>query len=141
MARILEDEIASDPLGRGYAVMNDNQLVTSLNTVDRSRNRTAMTSREIADIIPSGLYTALSNEKKVQFLTLLGSDSTDDLNPFGFTMNVLKDIFGPASPAVTALSNARVESISRAVEIGWGVVREKDLRLHTLTRAHPNPNI
>lgn len=45
--RILEDEIAKDPLGRGYSAMTDLQLLDSLNTADRGRNRTSMTGREV----------------------------------------------------------------------------------------------
>ncbi len=136
MARILEDEIAGDPLGRGYSAMTDQQLLDSLNAVNRSRDRAAMTRREIADTIPNGLYVALSDVDKSQLLTLFGGESNDGgLNPFGFAMTVIQDVFGPASAAVTALTTARVESISRGEEIGWGVVvKEKDLRMHTLSR-------
>ncbi len=139
MARILEDEIAGDPLGRGYSTMTDQQLITSLNTANRSRNRTSMTRREIADTTPNGLYVALSDAEKSQLLTLFGGEASDKgLNPFGFAMTVITDIFGPASAAVTALTTARVETISRGVEIKWGEVKEKDLRMHTLSRKHPN---
>jgi len=135
MARILEDEIAGDPLSRGYSAMNDVQLLASLNAKNISRNRTSMSRREIADTIPSGLYVALNDVKKSQLLSFLGVESeTGDLNPFGFAMTVIQDVFGPASAAVTALTTARVESISRGVEIGWGAVTEKDLRMHTLSR-------
>jgi len=141
MARILENEIAGDPTNQNYAAMNDIQLLASLNTKNRTRNRTSMSRREIADIIPFGLYTALSDVKKSHLLSFLaesyGRGANKDLNPFGFTEVVFKDVFGSASTAITALNTARVENLSRGEEIGWGVVKEKDLRMHTITRAHP----
>jgi len=135
--RILEDEIANDPLGLGYTGMTDQQLVNSLNTKNRTRNRTIMTGREVRDSTVDAEYNALTDNKKSQYLALV---MVDDLDPFGHDANVIKGIFGNGSTTISNLVAARVESISRGVEIGWGIVKEKDLRLHTLTRAHPNPN-
>jgi len=138
MASILEDEIVADPLFRGYSGLTDAQLLTSLNTADRSRNRTEMTGREVAANIVDAEYDALSDAKKSQFLELIGrrgdSLSRAALDPFGFPANVVKNIFGSGSTTVSNLATARVETISRGVEIGWGVVTTKDLRQQTLSR-------
>ena len=135
MARILEDEIANDPLGRGYAAMTDQQLLDSLNAKNRSRNRTSMTGREVATEVVNSEYDALPDAKKQQLLELHRSE---DLDPFGFAANIIKNVFGVGSTTVTNLVAARVENISRGVEIRWGEVKEKDLRMHTLSRKHPN---
>ena len=128
--RILEDEIASDPLERGYAAMTDAQLLTSFNAADRSRNRTSMTGCEVKLQIDTSEYNALSDAKKLRLIELL---KRDDLNLFGLDLDIMVDIFG-ASTTGSNLATARVELISRGVEIGWGDVTIKDFRLHTLSR-------
>lgn len=132
MARILEDEISGDPLIRGYSTMTDAQLLTSLNTADRSRNKTSMTGREVRDHTVDAEYDALTNQKQDKYLALV---LVDDLNPFGTAANVMKSIFGRGSTTLVNLEAARVEQISRGVELGLGVVTVKDLRLHTIIRA------
>lgn len=130
-SRILDNEITNDPLGRGYAAMTDQQLLTSLNTADRNRNRTSVTGREIRDRVVNTEYDALSDVKKEQFLALTAAENLD---PFGLAANVIKGIFGVGSTTLSNLAVARTELISRGQEIGWGLVKEKDLRMHTLVR-------
>ena len=134
MARILEDEIANDPLVRGYAGMTDVQLLASLNALDRPRNRTSMTGREIKTQVNVAEYNALSDAKKQQMIELL---KHDDLNLFGLDKDILIDIFGGASTTGANLAVARVENISRGVEISWGEVTLRSLRHHTLSRKVP----
>ena len=134
MARILEGELTADPLARGYASMNDAALLTSLNTADRSRNRTSMTGREVKAQVDPTEYAALTDAKKQQMIELLKGD---DLDLFGRDKDILIDIFG-ASTTGTNLVAARVESISRATELGLPVMTNKYLRLHTLSRKAPN---
>lgn len=130
----LKDEIANDPLGRGYASMTDQALLDSLNAVDRPRNRVRMTGLEVKASIDPGEYTLLIPPKKQQVIEWL---KRDDLAPFGFDRDVLVDIFG-VSTTVSNLDSARVETISRGVELGLGIVRARDLRMHTLSRKHPS---
>ena len=130
----LENELANDPLGRGYSAMTDAQFLTSINTKDRPRNKTSMTGREVKSHVDVAEYKVLSDAKKLQMIELV---KRDDLNLFGLDKDILVDIFGGLSTTGAKLVAARVESISRGVEIGWGVVRGRDLRMHTVTRAHP----
>jgi hypothetical protein len=44
-----------------------------------------------------------------------------NINPFGIEADLMQDIFG-ASTTITALQAARKENISRAEELGLGVV-------------------
>lgn len=134
MSRILSDEIANDPLSKGYSTMTDAQLLTSLNTKNISRNRTSMTGREVKAGVDIPEYKALAATKKQQLIELTNSD---DLDLFGADKDILLDIFGAGSTTASNLAAARVESISRGVEIGWGEVTVKDFRLHTLTRKFP----
>jgi len=127
----LEDELANDPLGRGYSSMTDVEFLTSINTKDRTRNRTNMTGRQVKKQVNVTEYAALSDAKKQQLIELTTSE---DLDLFGTDRDILLDIFGGASTTVSNLLTARVESISRGIEVGLGIVTEKDLRMHTLSR-------
>ena len=133
--RILENEITDDPLGRGYAGMNDADLLISLNTVNRNRNRAEVTVREVKAAINVAEYNTRTDAQKQQMIELL---KRDDLDLFGLDRDILIDIFGGGSTTVSNLLTARVESISRGVEITWGVVTEKDLRVYTISRALPS---
>ncbi len=132
--RILEDEIANDPLTRGYVSMTDQQLLDSLNAENIPRDRVSMTGLQVKASINPGEYKLLTPPKKQQMIEWL---KRDDLDPFGFDRDVLVDIFG-TSTTVASLDAARVETISRGVELRLGVVREKDLRMHTLSRKYPS---
>lgn len=131
MARILEDEIAGDPLGRGYSGMNDVQLLASLNAKTINRNLDSMTGREVKRQIIAAEYTALSDAEKQRLLEWL---RREDLDLFGLDRDILVDVFGSSSVTVRNLDVARTVLVSRGLEIGWGVVTEKDLRMHTLGR-------
>ena len=111
----LREEIIGDPEGIGYAGMSGDEIVVSINALVRPRNRTSMTGREVRAAVDNEEYDALLDPQKSQFLSLVGSD---DLDPFGLPANVIKDIFTAGSTTVTALAAARIELISRAVEIG-----------------------
>ncbi len=117
---VLSDELTNDPLGRGYSAMTDQEVVDSLNAVDRPRDRTSMSGREVAAGIDNAEYDALGDVQKSQVLALVASD---DLDPFGLAANVIKDIFTAGSATVLALAAARVETVSRAVELGLSRVR------------------
>lgn len=127
----LENEISGDPLGRGYAAMADQQLLDSLNLADLPRNRTSMTGREVKAAFNVDEYNALSATKKQQAIELT---NRDDLNLFGMDRDILVDIFGAGSITVANLAAARVKTISPGVEIGWGEVKMRDLRMHTVSR-------
>lgn len=128
----LNDEIINDPLGRGYAAMTDQQLLTSLNAKSRTRNRVSMTGREVKAQVNIAEYNVLSDAKKQQMLELI---KRDDLDLFGLDRDILIDIFGGGSTTVSNLATARVEIISRSEEIGWReTTTEKNLRMHTRSR-------
>lgn len=117
MADVLKDELTTDPLGRGYAAMSDQAASDDLNTAYRTRNRTSMTGDEVFSNVASRAdWDALTDHKQLAFLSLCGRDTID---PFGAAnVELVKSVFGDASATVANLSAARVESITRAVELG-----------------------
>lgn len=122
----LKAEVETDPLGRGYAGMTDQQLVDSLNAVDREVNRETMTGTEILNEINVAEWNALTNAQRqtVWDIVHLGT-----INPFGVEATLMTSVFGGGSATITALAAARKVAVSRAQELGIGVVTLRDLRL------------
>lgn len=116
----LKAELLAGHPDTGAYNANDALAAAELNVVNRNRNRTSMSGREVAAEIVDADYDGLTEEKKSQVLALT---SGSDIDPFGFAANVVKDIFGDGSATVTALAAARVETVSRATEIGIGLVK------------------
>ena len=119
----LKIEVDTDPLGRGYSGMSDSEVTTSLNTVDRQRNRELMSGVEIASAIVESEYVGLTAAQKDR---LVGFTNLEGVDPFGFGVVVFKDVFGGGSGTISALAAARVETVSRAAElalpnikVGW----------------------
>lgn len=115
----LKAELAGEHPDTGPYDADDAIAAEQLNKVNRTRNRTSMSGRELAASIINADYDELSDIKKSHILSL---SSGDNIDPYGFAANVIKNIFGPGSQTVVALADARVEDISRATEIGLGVV-------------------
>jgi len=122
---LLKAEISVDTF-RVYSAMDNKQVADSLNTVDRTRNRTSMTGDEVFAAIESqNVWEGLTSEQRLEFLSLCGRDI---LNPFGnANVNLVKSIFGSGSVTVSNLQSARLEPVSHATEINIGLVREGDV--------------
>jgi len=112
----LKIEIATDPLTRGYAGMTDQQLVDSLNAVNRTRNRTSMTGDEMFAPTDAAEWQNLSAANQLLWVSFCGRSEFD---PFGgANVAFVTDLFSAGSATLTALAAARVETISRAQELG-----------------------
>lgn len=119
----LKTELETDPLGLGYSTPVDPQdpaaaeadaaLLNSLAT-GRTRNRTNMTGREFKNEWDTTEFSALTDPQKDLLYSMA---ARDDLDPFGIDAQVVQDIFPPGGATITALAAARVETISRAVEL------------------------
>ena len=117
MANPLKDELLTDPEGLNYPVSDQGtaDLINSLAT-GRTRDRTSMTGDEVAlSVEDRATWDALTDNQKIQFLSLCQRQSID---PFGAAnVELVKSIFGDSSATVANLAAARVETISRAVEL------------------------
>lgn len=122
MTDALRTELTDDPEGRGYSSMSDQEVADDLNTSYRSRNRTSMTSSEVLNAVDSAEYIKLSNDAKTEFWNLMGLGT---LNPFGIEAVLMKNLFGRLSKTIATLKSLRVESITRAVERGFGEVKSR----------------
>ena len=122
--QVLKNEIDTDPLVRGYAGMTDQQVADSLNTVDRTRNRSVMTGKEVKDRIDTTEWAGRTDAQKQIILALC---NRDDLDPFGIDAQIFQDEMAGATNTLAALTAYRVEDISRAVELNLGPVTLYDV--------------
>lgn len=118
----LRDELINDPLGRGYSTMSDEEAADDLNSLatGRTRNRTSMTSSEVFNSIVVSELIALTDGDRATVMSIMGFGA---INPFGREADVFISIFGGGSDTITALAAARVDAISRAVELDLGKVK------------------
>ncbi len=127
MADTLKDELAGDPLGRGYAGMTDEEAAADLNISNRTRNRTSMTGDEVFQATEAAEFAGLGSgqgnsvDDQSHWLSFCGRDIID---PFASAnVQFVTEIFQVGSTTLTNLQAARVESITRGVELGLGKVK------------------
>lgn len=116
---ILKDELALPT----YAAMSDVEARDALNLADIVRIKATMTGAELLDEQDSVEFIALSDAKKAQWLSLTSNNLLDP-KAGGAVQEIVKDIWGAASPTVANLAIARNETVSRAAELGLGEVSE-----------------
>ncbi len=122
--QILKDELDDDPDGRGYSGMTATDAAIDLRIKRKVRNKKLMTGVEAYDLTDPTEYSALSDIAKDRWLALC---AIDELDPFGPAAQVVIDIFPPAGTTIGNLQNARVETVSQGVFIGFGNVATGDV--------------
>ena len=100
--------------------MNSQEIADDINTEYRSRNRTSMSASEVANQMDNTEWGDLTVDEKREIWDVLHMGSA--LNPFGIEATIFTSVFG-ASTTITNLQAARVEDISRGVELGLGHVK------------------
>lgn len=123
---VLKDELDNDPLARGYAGFTDEQASADLNTEYRNVPRASMNGDEIFAATDNAEFTGLTDHKQQLWVSFT---SKDIINAYEQTnIDFLDFIFGPASTTKTTLSALREETVSRAVELGLGLVKVGDVQ-------------
>lgn len=128
---VLRTELLTDPLPLGYSGLTDAQAAAKLNAVDtgRTQARTAVPPQEIFNAINDAAWptTAILQDK---LRAVLGMPAVDASN--ANTRGILGAIF-PASGATLATNTRLValgtQTVSRAVELGLGIVQAADVTL------------
>ena len=92
-----------------------------INALNRSRNKTTMTGSEILNNVNAAEWGTRSADQKQVIWDIV---HLGDINPFGVEATLITAAFdGAGGVTLAALGAARVESISRATELGLGRVR------------------
>lgn len=128
--RLLVDEIQNDPLTRNYAGMDNAQLTASLNTADRTVERTTLSASEMFEAIDTGEYQALSAADQDRVKLVLGLGDAIQISSGTKARTILEDVFAGAAGTLTrpALGGLVNETKTRGEEIGFGRVREGDVQ-------------
>ncbi len=124
----LVSELANDPLSRGYAGMSDAQAAESLNTTNRTVDRTTLRACEIFEAVVLTEYNALTAAKKTQVDRVLNL-AGDDI-PVGASSKArafMLDAFGAGTSTRTALTAIVQKVASRAEELGLGTVSHEQI--------------
>lgn len=112
----LEAELTTDPLGRGYSGMTDQEVADSLNAENRNRDREIIETWEILEATSPSEWAALSAAEKQRYQTLTGVGRINVKAPN--IRSALGAMFGAGTDTRTALVALQTESISRAQELG-----------------------
>jgi len=140
---VLRVELTTDPLALGYAALTDAQAAAKLDALDTGRTvrRTDIALAEILAVVDPGDLTALpgtptnaqlSQERRdLAWLTWLFSCSNISLlNADGSDTQVranLLRLFGAGTGTRTRLATLQTRTVSRAQELGIGVVLAGDV--------------
>ncbi len=117
----LKAELLSDHPTTGDPYNADAVIAASqLNAVNRTKNRTSMTGSEVLNAVDAAEWSTRTVEQKqvVWDIVHLGT-----VNPFGVEATLMTVAFSDAGGVtIAALAAARVDDVSRAVELGLGFI-------------------
>lgn len=120
----LKNELTADPLGKGYAAMNDEQAADSLNANGRLVDRTSITGGEIAASLVRAELAALTAGEQNYVRALLCADSIPLTANF---KTEIAAVFGAGSATRANLIALLKRPGSRAHELGLGTVTPSDV--------------
>lgn len=120
----LKNEITNDPLGRGYANLDDEKIAESLNKADRQPNRETLDSGLFVGSIVAADYAGLTADQRDR-VRLLATPSL--LYVSTHIRNELRNMFPPGSATRNNLTAALMRPGSRAEELGLGRVTPSDV--------------
>lgn len=112
----LATELASDPLGRNYPTMTDQQAADNLNTENRTRKVDSVTGAEIYEAVDQDEFDALDAGQKDLIYEVESLDVI--LVQAGRAKSNILACFGPGTTTRTNLIALANPVCSRAVEIG-----------------------
>jgi len=78
-----------------------------------------MTASEVLNAVDIAEWNSLTDAQRQQIWDVL---HIGGINPFGVEAIIFQNVFG-TSTTITTLQAARVEQISRATELGLGIVK------------------
>ncbi len=116
----LKAELAIGHPGTGPYDSDAELAAGQLNAVNRTKNRSSMTASEVVNAFDSGEFNALT---EAQQTTVWNVVHIGDINPFGIEATLLTSVFGVSSTTIENLAALRKDDVSRADEIGLGLVR------------------
>lgn len=112
----LVNELANDPLPRGYGGMSDQQIYDSLLATNRD-NWIPLTGAQVLEAIDLSELNALAANKRANVDTVLALSGEIELGPGTKARAILQDAFGSLSTTATNLAAVANKQVSRAQEL------------------------
>jgi len=129
LARIaaIKAELDADPLGRLYSGMDDPAVTADLNTVYRTRTKASVSGADAFQVTDPDEFDALLDPARSEWLSMCAIES---LNPANGTpaAAIATRLFGGPSATVAALIAFREETVTRGVELGFGLLSIGDIQ-------------
>lgn len=118
----LKAELTLDPLAVGYATLSDSQCADKLNAQTRDGTKLGITKEAFLNqVVAWAEVEALTSAKRDILAVMLQADNLD-LSVGGKPVTYLGTLFGPATATRAAFLALTTPKISRAEELGLGVV-------------------
>lgn len=117
----LATEVLTDPLNRGYSGMSDAEVADDLNSEYRTRTRDSVFGYEIFNVTNDAEYNALTDAQKSSWDALCAIEQINTSS--GVAKAREAELFGPGTTTRSNLIALRIESMSRATELGLGFVK------------------
>jgi len=119
---LLKNELDVDPLGIGYFSMSNIEVTDSMNDPVIQVNKSSLSAIELLESIEPAALLGLTGDVATRVWGILAMDFID---PFGIAADIFVDAFGAGSDTITELAALRVQTITRANQLGYpGHVRE-----------------
>jgi len=114
------DDSGGHPITGPYS-LDDATAVDELNAVNLTRTKSSVSGADAFQVTDSGEFDVLTDVARSEWLSLCAIDNVDPSNgtPAAATASRL---FGGGSTTLANLIAFRTENISRAVELGFGVI-------------------
>ncbi len=123
--KALANELTDDPLTRGYSGMDDKAAADDLNTVYQKVPVETVDGGAILNATDEDEYEALPAVDRTEWLALcavLGIDIAA-----GVAKGIEARLFGGGTQTRADLGALKTQDVSRAVELGFGVVTFNDV--------------
>ena len=125
----LRTELTTDPVALGYSGLSHAAAAAKLNATDTGRTlpRTAVPVAEIFNAIVNADWPAVGSQAESKLMALLQMQSIDASH--ANTRAIIGSVFGAGTQTRTNLLALGSRTVSRAEELGLGLVTEGDVAI------------
>jgi len=123
-AALITTELSGDPLGRGYAGMNQAEKWTSLSTADRDKDIPTITGADLFNAMDPTEWAALTDTQRQTVRDIFHLSGNIDVSTGSNARTFLMNIFDAGSDTRANIIAVVQTLITRLEEIGAGAVDE-----------------
>ena len=116
--QVLNTELTSDPLTRGYSGMTDQEAADDLNVVYRTLPVDTVPGSDIFNATDDVEYGALTAEEQNRWVNMCGVAEIDVAS--GVAKSLEDELFGAGTTTRTNLAALKTRDVSRGVELELG---------------------